>query len=429
MSHRIGTCASCGATYKLPASFAADKARCKECEGVVEIGAIEGEAPAATPKPTAAPVPAKRVPAKPVRAKCSAPAAKPKAEPKPKKRSGPSMKERLLEERRAAAEGAGEQQPALAKKPTAVRRPGVLKKAAAAKAEPAARGTKESGSKSAAPASRHRGSSSRRRRGAAAEGGEDVRERLRKTKKSPLVPALAALAALGLAGGTVWYMMDSEKAGSELSEEPAAVETQDETGTSSEPEEAPSPDSQAEPEDEPEPEPEPKPKPVKRKDPASIDLTAIGDYGSIPGLTDDEFSKLQRLAVTMIDPEAGAAGNRARMALLNAEKSAFPAVLNVMKDIDFSTEQGFRDGDLCQRLLMEICNGNNFGWKYSALEEDEWFNKFVVQRWCTQWDRAKDDEAYWLKFSKQDAAPEAATDAGEPAISDDDLDDLDDLDG
>lgn len=420
MSHRIGTCASCGATYKLPASFAADKARCKECEGVVKIGPVEGEAPAPTPEPAAAPVPAK-----PVSAKSSAPAAKPKAEPKPKKRSGPSMKERLLEQRRAVAEGAGEEQPAVAKKPAAV------KKAAAAKAEPAARGTKEAGSQTAAPASRRRGSSSRRRRGAAAEGGEEVRDRLRKTKKSPLVPALAAVGALCLAGGAVWYMMKTDKANSELEEEMAAVETQVETGTSTEPEEASNPDSQAEPETEPEPEPEPepKPKPVKRKDPASIDLTAIADYGSIPGLTDDEFFKLQRLAVTMIDPEAGAAGNRARMALLEAEKSAFPAVLNVMKGIDFSTEQGYRDGDLCQRLLMEICNGNNFGWKYSAVEEDEWFNKFVVQRWCTQWDRAKDDEAYWLKFSKQDAAPEAATDTGEPAISDDDLDDLDDLDG
>ncbi len=40
MSYRIGTCSSCGASFKVPASFAADRARCKTCSGVVEIGEV-----------------------------------------------------------------------------------------------------------------------------------------------------------------------------------------------------------------------------------------------------------------------------------------------------------------------------------------------------------------------------------------------------
>ena len=38
MSHRVGICSSCEANYKIPADFAADKAKCKSCGGVVEIG-------------------------------------------------------------------------------------------------------------------------------------------------------------------------------------------------------------------------------------------------------------------------------------------------------------------------------------------------------------------------------------------------------
>ena len=43
MEYRNGTCASCEATYKIPASFTHDRARCKECGGTVEIGsAVSG---------------------------------------------------------------------------------------------------------------------------------------------------------------------------------------------------------------------------------------------------------------------------------------------------------------------------------------------------------------------------------------------------
>ena len=89
MSHRVGICSSCGANYKVPADFAADKAKCKACGGVVEIGAVVEDPP---PPP---------VPAKPVR----------KAEPEVvehvpsgKKGDGPSMMEKLRAKRQAEQE-------------------------------------------------------------------------------------------------------------------------------------------------------------------------------------------------------------------------------------------------------------------------------------------------------------------------------------
>jgi len=39
MDYRTGKCSQCGAEYKIPASFAHNQARCKECGGVVHIGA------------------------------------------------------------------------------------------------------------------------------------------------------------------------------------------------------------------------------------------------------------------------------------------------------------------------------------------------------------------------------------------------------
>ena len=60
MDYRNGKCSQCGAEYKIPASFPHDVARCKVCEGVVQVEPAAGraapaksEAPAAAPKPQA----------------------------------------------------------------------------------------------------------------------------------------------------------------------------------------------------------------------------------------------------------------------------------------------------------------------------------------------------------------------------------------
>ena len=78
MDVRHGTCTSCDKRYKLPASFPHDRAKCKECGGVVEIGPVESAAP-----PPPAPEPEPEEPAQE-----EAPAPKPVPAAKPATRKG-----------------------------------------------------------------------------------------------------------------------------------------------------------------------------------------------------------------------------------------------------------------------------------------------------------------------------------------------------
>jgi len=57
MAHRIGVCQSCRARFQIPASFAPNRAKCRNCGGVVAIGPAEG-----APDPVAAPEPPRRAP-------------------------------------------------------------------------------------------------------------------------------------------------------------------------------------------------------------------------------------------------------------------------------------------------------------------------------------------------------------------------------
>ena len=59
MAHRVGVCQSCRARFQIPASFAPNRAKCRNCGGVVAIGPPEG---APEPQPCA-PQPVVAVPA------------------------------------------------------------------------------------------------------------------------------------------------------------------------------------------------------------------------------------------------------------------------------------------------------------------------------------------------------------------------------
>jgi hypothetical protein len=164
------------------------------------------------------------------------------------------------------------------------------------------------------------------------------------------------------------------------------------------------------------------------KDPASVDLMAIEDFGPIAGCSEARFGELKDLVATMVDPMAGAAGNRAKVKLEEAGKEAFPAILNSMKHLDLTNDDQFRSADVCQKALQNICNGTNFGWKYPSQSPDDfhYFDKRVIESWCKQWVKVKDDDAAWAKLAKLDkvdapAAQEAADNL------DEELDGLDDL--
>ena len=146
----------------------------------------------------------------------------------------------------------------------------------------------------------------------------------------------------------------------------------------------------------------------KVKDPASIDLAAIADFGPTPDTTPEEWAKLQEAAAMMLDTEAGAAGTRARRALIEAKRKAVPALLNAFKKLDFATEAGRKAGDLCQTTLKDIWNGTNFDWRYPDEAAgkpvtdpgDVWFCKRSTELWCSLWRQAEENIEVWIQKAK-----------------------------
>jgi hypothetical protein len=160
------------------------------------------------------------------------------------------------------------------------------------------------------------------------------------------------------------------------------------------------------------PDPEPS-APAQPEQVVLLDLAEeLPDLEPLPGTDAERAAQLRQWMAEYIDPNAGAAGSRAGKHLEEASKEAFPFIINAFKRIDTITEDGFRAGDLTQKLLERMCNGNNFDWKYpepgaATLEpKDVLYNQKVVKAWYNIWLQARDDETIWLKLTKQEAKPE-----------------------
>jgi hypothetical protein len=157
--------------------------------------------------------------------------------------------------------------------------------------------------------------------------------------------------------------------------------------------------------EEPDPEPEaeaeePVAKVPEVKDPSSVDLSLLEDQVKLPETSDEDWSNIEDLVATFIDPNAGAAGNRARKQLLEKGRVAFPAILNAFKRIDVTSQEGYRDGDLIQKLLMDICRGNNFDWRYTTEPNDAYFNKRVIEMWFKSWAQVVENPKAWIQMGK-----------------------------
>ncbi len=393
------------------------------------------------------------------------------------------MKERILAARKEeAARAAAKAQPGAAKaQPGAAKtQPGAAKsKPAAAKAKPAAAKAKAApkpaaakarpaGAAKAKPAAAKASSRSSRsstparsRRGSSRRGGDEEQEgsgssrrrgsRREKQKRSLVGPMLGLLALIVVCGGAGWFLMNADSEADQPDEVAAADNAEGAEGSSEEAlagedtgeataEDSPSEEepiaesSAAEGSEESASEEvaaEEKPvKEVKKRDPASIDLDAFDDFGPIEGCSEQRFDELNQLVATMVDPQAGAAGNRAKVKLEAAGKESFPSILNAMRRLDLTDEDQFRSGDVCQKTLQNICNGNNFGWKYPSSDPDDfhYFNKVVISNWCKKWIVVKDDDKAWAKLAKLDAVEESPAEAAAAEDElEDDLDDLDDL--
>jgi len=92
MAHRVGVCGSCQARFQIPSTFTPNRARCRTCGGVVEIGPPEGTA-APPPDPgVVSPAAAIAAPRAPELSAAPQPAPPPSSPPAPQ----PAPKERSV---------------------------------------------------------------------------------------------------------------------------------------------------------------------------------------------------------------------------------------------------------------------------------------------------------------------------------------------
>lgn len=398
MEYRAGKCADCDAQYKIPTSFAHNVARCKECGGTVYIGKVGEPAPDA-PAPKAEPMPAKKVAQKEA----------PKLEehvPSGKKGDGPSMLDKL---RARQAEEAATPAPAPAKKAAAKPAPKPAAGKPAPKAKPAAVTAAAAGGRRSAAKARP---GARRRGGKGEEDDEDSggrkgrrsRYEKKEKKKSPMI-GLVSIGLIVILAVAAYFMKDMFTGGSEEPEPENVATTDTPEETPEEVVETPVDEPEPEPDvvDEPEPEPEPEKEPEPEVfDPASVDLTEIEDFAPTMGCTQEKWDEMVEWMNTFMDIDAGAKGNRAGNNLEEEGRIAVPVIINSMKHLDFSTEEGFRLGDMCQKRLERIAMGSNFGWKYAQDDEAVVFNKKVVRSWAKAWEQADESIEAWIKIANLD---------------------------
>ena len=457
MEFRPGTCKDCGAQYKLPASFPHSQAKCKACGGTVEIGEVQTATATA-----AAPMPAKKVapaakPASPRKEPAAASGAMEEVQPSGKKRSGPSMKEKLMAQRAAAEAG---EKPAAAK-------PAAAKKAGASKASASKPASKAGGSKKASPtrskAGARKGAGARGKKGEGEGGGARRRGKTAEKKKSPAPLIAGVVVVLLLVGG--FFFKDSlfgsggeanagenvaqnegNGEGGESTENGSNAENGSETdggeggGESSEGSGGDEGDSDASAgtSDEGEGgedggEDAPVDTTTQRGHPDSVDLSQLPEVARFADTTDEEWEDMNTWMNTAIS-DSSAAGNRAANRLKGMHRKALPVIMNHFKTLDFGTQEGVDTGDYIQRLLTEMCGGANYEWRYDLTDPHHYFRKRVVERWqALIVDRALVDDLQWAGMLKVDVSeiPDpmgGAPAGGTPGIGIPDLPDLDDID-
>jgi hypothetical protein len=433
MDYRTGKCSQCGAEYKVPASFAHNVARCKVCKGVVHLSAphevAKGAAPADASEGTPA-VPARKVvpkPAAPRAVRPAAPEAKkgfpvppparaavpPKAgEPTP--RPAPAEDAQPADKPRGTLERLKGERRAQQASPSSAHAPSPAPAAPAAAHRPAA---------ATAAASRevHGHASSHGREGAhghAAGAARHAHGHHGHEKKPPVAGILSGVGLVVV--GAVLVLFRHQLFGGGAAPEVGLAASTAPTpapagapvpgaapaaaGAAREPA-ADSPETAAA--EKPETKPAAKPE-KKAVDPNSVDLASIPDFGPTPDTSAEEWAQMNEWMAQWMDVEAGAAGNRAKLKLLEQKRRAVPAILNFFKKQDFATKEGRSNGDQCQKSLMQICNGTNFDWRYADeaagrpldFPEDVWFCKKVVESWVKAWKQVEENIEAWINLAK-----------------------------
>jgi len=436
MDYRQGKCSSCGAEYKIPASFQHDAAKCKECGGVVNIGPVQSGSTPPAPAKTGAPIPARQFAGK--RPEEAKPAPKPA---EPAKKGGGTLEK--LKAQRAAAAAAGEAKSATpAQRKPAAATPAAKPAAAPGRARAGAKAGAKVGAGAAvgakaggkvAAGSTRRSSGGRRGRGGDDgddEGGGRGRRGARQQKKPNMALFGIAIVLLIAGGGAAFFMFKNEgtqaqeptddtanaadgatDAGGEDAGADEGTESTDDTAGDTET----AGDAEGSDEasgDEPAAEEKPAEKPAdeqpkpKKGDPSSVDLLSYADFTAPSGVSASEWSELQELVSTFLADD-GARSSRALRSLQEAGPAAVPAMLNEMKKMDLGDEYQATMCNSLQRALTEIAHGSNWGW-YSGTEDTPHYqNKRVVEQWIKIWMQADQDIQAWINFSKmEERAPD-----------------------
>ena len=164
-----------------------------------------------------------------------------------------------------------------------------------------------------------------------------------------------------------------------------------------------------------------------------MDLSVLAPLAKDPTTPDEEWTRLQELGATLVDPDAGAAGSRAAMKLEKLGRPAYPIMVNAMLQIDLTTYDGHRMGDFLQKTMQNLLSGKNMGWKYdfdSEPNKTAIFNKKVVRGYHKLWENLSGSDEAWEKLTGAKATEKTTeeTTAEETGLDESDLDDLDDLD-
>ncbi len=383
MEFRPGTCSSCKANFRIPASFTAHRAKCSKCGGTVEIGPVTNDGAGSTPgtaKAVSAPIAgaAARLAQAPESAEAHVPAAQP-VPARPVPASVPA---------KPAAKLAGAAM-ANATAPTKSMQRGSAQ-AAAARRE--------------AEEAEHAETMERSRR----------RARVKSKDGNPvmIVVALGVCLVISLIAMTVYKSNVRKKKDEDARIAAAAIERgiQDKKLAAAQlavreaemrkpAKEAETP-AGADPSVK-QPKPAPKPaQPAPEKAVEGYDLSKIPDFGPGPGTTPAQWTEVQKLAAQLVDFSHGVQATKAGYALEDLPKEGFPAILNQLKKLKLDDEKGYANADLTRRLLQRICPNGNIKWR--SRDEKDWlkYNQTAIKKWCDLWTAASSDDAYWAKVTK-----------------------------
>lgn len=474
MQYRVGKCGGCGATFKVPATFKGDQAKCKSCEdGVVAIGPVEEADPVADVRGDEQEEDLVE------------------HRPSGKKDDGPSMLEKLRAQR-AAEQGQKQGAKAVPARRPASRRP--AKKVPAGKnvekdaqkgSAQAASGRRAAGQRPARPERRTarkgagegderpsraragasgRGSSrssarraggTRARRGEDDEdedGGSSRRGRAARKKKSP-APLIGALVLLVVVGVAAWQMLgdDEAQAAEDGDQDVAAADagagapagedaadeseaTDDAAAEGPDEEAAGEPDSEdAESTQEEPSQPTDTVTPDEEVDPSVLDLSSFEPLEKDPECSEEEWERIQELATVMADEWSPKDAAEARDELCAIGRFAYPAMVNEFLKVDFTTRDGRLEAGFFQRAMEQLLGGRNYGWKTDYENEPNkttLFNKKVVEKWYVTWKQVKGKPNAWNDLSKNPLNTNRPDeeDEKETGLTESDQDDLDEID-